>query len=297
LNRNIESSRVVIQKLKDGNQTQQDILKAADCDGFQVGKGAERSPPTESVDLDIRAAACPYCHRLVNPWKFCCNQSNVDRSAEATATLSAPGLPTPMTLPSLSVMEDTGQSQTDDWTTFGLDKAYVKHLFEALATWDCLPFFIISETPFFQAFHAVTGQFCSSALVNALLALSIRVVIENGDKTEPPANCLGSKQAFGVAQEILRKVGRPTHLPDIQALGILSIYEFSCGRETEAQTLAQLFLSSITYLYNQHSVSKELDEQFVLVRNTTYCGAASLVRYGVYSIFPQSTEYMLIPVG
>jgi hypothetical protein len=288
LNRAIESSRYVTQRLKDGNEAQQDILKVTnskhdDSDGFQVHN--REAPPTRPTELDIRPEICSYCHRDVQPWKFSPYQRDADKSVDATATLSAPGLPTPIALPSFSVNEDAGQSQTDDWTTFGLGKPYMKQLFEALATWDCLPFFIISETPFLQAFEAAAGQFCSSALVNALLALSIRVVIETVDNTEPPANCLRSKQAFDTAEEILRKCGRPKHLPDIQALGILSIYEISCGRETEAQMLAQLFLSSITDLCNRHSVSEEVDKQFILVRNTTYCGAASLIRYGLYRLF------------
>lgn len=261
-------------------------------DSFQVGNRGQRVTPTGLANLDIGPKICSYCSYRISPWNFS-HPSDLNRSAEAVATLSAPGLPAPVRLPTPSINKDAAQSQTQNWEILGLEKAYVRQLFNALAKWDCLPFCIICEAPFLQAFDAGSSQFCSSALVNALLALAIRVIVETENETgSPPLNFPGSKQVFKNVEEILRRDVQPSHLPDIQALGMLSIYELSCGRETEAQALAQSFLSSITDLCDQQSLSEEKDKQYMLVCNNTYCGATSLVRYGVYASF--HVVYMLI---
>lgn len=283
----VETCKTVIQRLKDGNQSMQAVLQTTDSRHTnsgrpQAGNQQQASTMIGLVDLDIEPATCQYCSCRLRPWNFPhCSPSDMSRSAEATVTLSAPGLPTPASLPSLPTHGDDVQSQTDDWTKRGLARAYVRQLFAALLSWDYLPFCIVCEAPFLRAYDSGSSQFCSSALVNALLALAIRVIIETENETVPPTNCFGSSQFFDDAEAALAKGGQLSHLPDIQALGILSIYQISCGRETEAQMLAQLFFSSITGLCNQQSLAGEKDEQYILVRTTTYCGAVSLIRYEI----------------
>lgn len=285
----VETCKTVIQNLKDGNKSRQDVLVAMDSktrsDNVPFSNQRERAVATGSVHLDTEPTVCSYCSCRLRPWQLSRSSRYFLRFAEATATLSSPGLPSPVSLPSFYVNRDAAQSQADSWTTFGLTGAYLGRLFSALATWDCLPFCIVCEVPFTKNFATGSRDFCSQALVNALLALAIRVVIETENETEPPpANCLGSKQVFDDADKILRKGEQPSHLPDIQALGILSIYEISCGRKAEAEKLAQLFYSSVIDLCDRESL-EEKDEQYVLVRTTAYCGAVSLIRYEVLLSF------------
>jgi len=63
---------------------------------------------------------------------------------------------------------------------------------------------------------------------------------------------------------------------------MLALYHVSCGREAEARELAQAFKAEITKFCLQEPLEADKqDKQYMQVRATTYCGAVSLVRYGV----------------
>jgi hypothetical protein len=155
-------------------------------------------------------------------------------------------------------------------------------LFDALFTWEYLPFSLLTYDLFLRDFHSGSTQFCSSTLVHAILALATRLVNENKDDIEvTPSGWFRSKLFFDQAKSEVQNGGSPSdRLPDIQALGILSLYEIRCGQEAEAQIFAKEFLTSITELCQREpSTDEEGDEQYTRVRTTTYCGAVSLSRY------------------
>lgn len=289
-NYDIETCSRIISKLKDRNEARQNNLQAMDSKHnpstcFEDLNRREKAAPIGPDNFDVGPAICPYCSCRLQPWNFSRNDSHIRTTTDATTALSAEGLSTPVSLPTRFRNGDAFESQAHNWMTLGLGRAYIRRLFTILVTWDCLPFCIVSEAPFLKAYDEGSSQFCSSALVNALTALAIRVVIEPETETGPPStNWLRSQQFFDNAKGILGNGRIPTHLPDIQAVGILSIYQICSGRETEAQTLAQLFLSSITDLYNRHSLTEEKNEESVMVLTTTYCGATTLVRYDIHTI-------------
>jgi hypothetical protein len=131
-------------------------------------------------------------------------------------------------------------------------------------------------------FHSGSTRFCSSTLVHAILALATRLVNEKQDDTGVPSSgWLRSKIFFDEAKSEVHNGGSLSdRLPDIQALGILSLYEFRCGQETQAQTLAQEFLTSITeHCQRKSTMGEEGDVQYARVRTSTYCGAVLLSRY------------------
>lgn len=142
------------------------------CDNFPVDNQGKRAITTELVNLDIGPATCPYCFCRIRPWNFNRSPRDFSRSTQAAVTLSAPGLPTPVSLPSLYVNENADQLQTNGWMTLGLARVYVRQLFSALIIWDCLPCCIFCEAPFMQSFDTGSSQFCSQGLVNALIALA-----------------------------------------------------------------------------------------------------------------------------
>jgi hypothetical protein len=93
-----------------------------------------------------------------------------------------------------------------------------------------------------------------------------------------PSGWVGSRVFFDEAEALLHKSGRVDSLPDIQALGVLSLYHVRCGREEEAQQLAGVFVASITALCQREPPAGELE---LRIRTTTYCGAVSLSRYAM----------------
>ena len=62
--------------------------------------------------------------------------------------------------------------------------------------------------------------------MHAILALASRIVNENNDESEIlPSGWLGSKVLFDEAKAIVQGRGPFKDLPDIQAPGLLSLYE------------------------------------------------------------------------
>lgn len=79
---------------------------------------------------------------------------------------------------------------------------------------------------------------------------------------------------------MLQTVQKIDGLPDIQALGMLSLYLLRRGQEVEAQELAEKFVVSIGDLCQRPFRE---DEDYVKARKITYCGAVTLARYAVIS--------------
>ncbi|KAL7903641.1 hypothetical protein GGI35DRAFT_465641 [Trichoderma velutinum] len=279
----------IVDKLKEDNKSRQDVLRVITStqiknNHLKIGYAPKEAVTMGLANSGIGPAICPFCSCRLRPWSFPRYPSDSEMSANAIATLSAGGMSTPASLPSSSASGDTAKTRTDNWMMLGLDSTYVRQLINFSTTWDCLPFCLICKVPFLQAYDTGSSDFCSTALVNALIALAIRVTTETENETGlSPANGIRSKQFFDNAERFLGNGKQPNHLPDIQAVGIMSIYKITCGGIKEAQTLAQLLWSGITDLCNRHPPEEENDTQYVLARTTTYCGAVSLIRYQTYT--------------
>ncbi|OAA33906.1 Fungal transcriptional regulatory protein [Beauveria brongniartii RCEF 3172] len=168
-------------------------------------------------------------------------------------------------------------SQVDKWTQTGWTCAHIRHLFDVLITWDSTAFILLRKDEFLQEYEEGSTRYCSSALVHALLALSMHIVDEKEDESDVlTSGWLGSKWFLLRTKALLRSRGSDKSLPDIQATGILALYHFRCGREAEAIKLAETCSSSIRALC--HTAVNTSDEQYFKVRATTYCGALSLLR-------------------
>ncbi|KJZ70511.1 hypothetical protein HIM_10097 [Hirsutella minnesotensis 3608] len=190
-----------------------------------------------------------------------------------------PTLPTPKSLSSASLDGDANQSQTDVWTKTGWPVAYVLQLFDAVFAWDYLPSCLLCRDVFLQDYHTRSNRYCSSALANALLALAARVMIEDGNKTVfLPQGWSSSNILSDEAEDLIRANESLDSLPDIQALGILSLYQFNCGNEAKAQELADSFLASATNICLQETLLATQGDSYPIVRAKTYCAAVSLVR-------------------
>lgn len=217
------------------------------------------------------------CFGQLRSWKSCYPRFDVDDLSGNTTNRA-----TSWSLPPLPLDAYTSHSQTDTWTQTGWTRAHIHHLFDALFTWEYLPFSLLTYDLFLHDFHSGSTRFCSSTLVHAILALATRLVNEKQDDTGVPSSgWLRSKIFFDEAKSEVHNGGSLSdRLPDIQALGILSLYEFRCGQETQAQTLAQEFLTSITeHCQRKSTMGEEGDVQYARVRTSTYCGAVLLSRY------------------
>jgi hypothetical protein len=91
----------------------------------------------------------------------------------------------------------------------------------------------MSKEHFILDFTSGTPRFCSSLLVNAMLALGAR----SSDAPEARKNPADSQSAgehfFEEAKRLLGNEEVPT-LPTIQALGIMSLRQASCGKDASS---------------------------------------------------------------
>lgn len=182
----------------------------------------------------------------------------------------------------------------DAWTRAGLTVTDERDLVESTLSCEYIPFSLLCSGPFLRDYLSGAERFCSSALVNALLGLATYVQHtdkyasvskqqnypqrQNGAMSTSPLCTDGGQlgQAFFREARQLLTGNCLKSLPDVQAVGILSLYELACGRESEARALAELFCDAITGL----CLRRVRDEgaQYRLVRATTYCAAISLIR-------------------
>jgi hypothetical protein len=126
-----------------------------------------------------------------------------------------PALESELSLPPLPIDAYISHGQSDTWTRTGWTKAHIRHLFDALFTWDYLPVSLLYHDEFLQDFYNDSNRFCSSALVYAMLAVASRVINENHDDSHLlPSGWFGSRVFFDEAEALLQKPGQGDSLPD-----------------------------------------------------------------------------------
>jgi Fungal specific transcription factor domain len=124
-------------------------------------------------------------------------------------------------------------SPNGTWTEVTKDLHLVEHLMALYFCWEYPTFASLSKEHFVTDFRAGIPRYCSSLLVNAMLALGCRfsdLPQSRGDPTDPGTS---GDQFFAEAKRLLAEDDHSS-LTTIQAIGLMSIREASCGRDTES---------------------------------------------------------------
>lgn len=264
--------------------------------GLEEGVDYSTDPPrtgnqrrASSATRDQEFSGSPCFEQLLS-WKLCCpnfsHNSSSDKTLERSTILSLPPLPLDSCM---------SHSPADTWTRTGWTMAHLRHLFDALFTWDYLTFSLLCYDLFLQDFYTGSTRFCSSTLVHAILAMATRLVNEDDDDSGIlPSGWFGSVIFSDEAESEVQEGRQIDRLPDIQALGILSLYRIRCGQEAKAQKLVEAFSTSITKLCQRKPLlGDEVGDQYARVRATTYCGAISLTRYAINVIAHVRSVYLI----
>lgn len=158
----------------------------------------------------------------------------------------------------------------------------------SLCSREYLPFCIFCKDSFLQDFGEGESQYCSPALVNALLALSTRSTDDLATSGRANGNIRDTQSSlpkpdslafFKMAYILVGGGTDANSLPDVQALGMLALYQLTRGYAIEAQRLADAFAGGATELCLQSSATRDkLGSQYKQVCATTFCGAISLAR-------------------
>ncbi|CZT10552.1 related to nitrate assimilation regulatory protein nirA [Rhynchosporium agropyri] len=175
--------------------------------------------------------------------------------------------------------EQHSLNKNQSWTTVTTDGAFVEHLMALYFCWEYPTFASLNKEHFLEDMRAGYPRYCSSLLVNALLAVGCRFSKQPHSRTDPDDSNTAGDHFFAEATRLLEMETDHHSLTTIQALGLLSIREASCGRSSHSIFLAgqsiRLAIEMGLHFDNQdgRSETAKLDHA---VRSATFWGAFSL---------------------
>lgn len=170
---------------------------------------------------------------------------------------------------------DTGSSTDFLWTKVTGDANLIQHLLALYFCWEYPTFASLSKEHFLRDFHAGRPRYCSDMLVNALLALGCRFSTHPKSRSNPADPSSSGDHFFRESLRLLDQETDHHSLTTIQALGIMSIREASCGRDSESWYYAgqSIRLAIEMGLHLDHD---DGDDYEPAVQSATFWGAFAL---------------------
>jgi hypothetical protein len=170
------------------------------------------------------------------------------------------------------------QNYNQAWTNVTSDGAFVEHLMALYFCWEYPTFASLSKEHFLEDFRTGNRRHCSSLLVNSVLAVGCRFSDQANARADPNDSATAGDHFFAEAERQL-KLERDRHtLTTIQAMGLMSIRQASCGRSSHSLFLSgqSIRLSVEMGLHLDEKVLNKSSELEREVRSATFWGAFSL---------------------
>jgi hypothetical protein len=189
------------------------------------------------------------------------------------------------------------KSPSGTWTDITNDVNLVQHLLALYFCWEYPTFASLSKEHFLRDFQDGRHRYCSPILVNALLALGCRFSTQPMTRANPSDPYSSGDHFFKESQRLFNQETDHHSLTTIQALGIMSIREASCGRDSESWYFAGQSIR-LAIEMGLHRIHDEGDEDELAVQSATFWGAFALDQY-VFPVillprfFPLSTGLIL----
>lgn len=162
------------------------------------------------------------------------------------------------------------------WTEVSSDGSLVQHLLALYFCWEYPTFASLSKEHFLKDFHSGRPRYCSPILVNALLALGCRFSTQPSTLANPDDPYSSGDHFFKESLRLFFMEEDHHSLTTIQALGIMSIREASCGRDSESWYYAGQSIRLAVEM-GLHRVSDDSgDSDEVAVQAATFWGAFAL---------------------
>ncbi|QPC59847.1 hypothetical protein HYE67_002078 [Fusarium culmorum] len=206
------------------------------------------------------------------------SQSRIASWAESMQTDHTPdGLPRSHGLGQVLFTLDKPELKhsTKTWTTITNDINLILHLLALYFCWEYPIFASLSKEHFLRDFRDGRHRYCSPLLVNALLALGCR--FSTHPKTRANSEDLHSAgdHFFKESRRLFDEETDHHSFTTIQALGIMSIREASCGRGSESRYYAGQSIQ-LAFEMALHRTHDEGDKDELAVQLATFWGAFSL---------------------
>lgn len=161
------------------------------------------------------------------------------------------------------------------WTRLTDNVAWVEHLMTLYFCWEYPTFASLSKDHFLRDFRDRRRRYCSPLLVNAMLALGCRFSELPAARANPNDPTTAGDHFFAEAKRLLGTERSMDALASIQALGLMTIREGSCGRDTESFYYCQLAIR-IAVEIGLHHETLIADPAEREVRRATFWGAFTL---------------------
>ncbi|KAI0476279.1 fungal-specific transcription factor domain-containing protein [Xylariaceae sp. FL0804] len=161
------------------------------------------------------------------------------------------------------------------WTSVTNDSALVQHLLALYFCWEYPTFASLSKEHFMKDYLHGRNRYCSSILVNALLALGCRFSAQPNTREDPNDPRSSGDHFFKEALRLINREKNHHTLTTIQALGIMSIREASCGRDSESWYYAGQSVRLAIEL-GLHRIQNDGDQDELAVQAATFWGAFAL---------------------
>jgi hypothetical protein len=161
------------------------------------------------------------------------------------------------------------------WTTITNNINLILHLLAVYFCWEYPIFAPLSKKHFLKDFRDGRHRYCSPLLVNALLALGCRFstnLITRANSEDPQS---AGDHFFKESQRLFDQETDHHSLTTIQALGIMSIREASCGRSSESRYYAGQSIR-LAFEMGLHRTPDKGDKEELAVQLATFWGAFSL---------------------
>lgn len=174
--------------------------------------------------------------------------------------------------PELSEMKVPAEA----WTRVTDDSRLVQHLLALYFCWEYPTFASLSKEHFLKDFQDGRTRYCSSVLINALLALGCRFSSHPSTRATPDDPSTSGDHFFKECVRLLREEDDHYRMTTIQALGLMSIREASCGRDSESWYYAGQSMRLTLEMGLHVNDSGGDDDDETAVRSATFWGAYSL---------------------
>lgn len=180
--------------------------------------------------------------------------------------------------PGLDSGRDSEGSVTQ-WTRVTDDSRLINHLMTMYFTWHYPFFTTLSKELFYRDYiRGVSSQYCSSLLVNTMLALGCHFSSWPGAREDPDNSATAGNHFFREAKRLVHENDELANskLCTVQALALISVREAGCGREGKGWVYSgmsfRMALDLGLNLESSNLVTRDLSEEETDARRITFWG-------------------------